>query len=127
MLAEILQRRSPDVLLLANPQADLSDLLEAISLRLDLVGFGSSSGTQALPERVRMLLVRRSIQRAQNRLASALRASSTAASPRAAEGAGRAKPAKAKRPLSFRKSGRLSDPAGIRTRVCAVRGHRPNH
>ncbi|HYH96306.1 response regulator [Hyalangium sp.] len=72
MLAEILQSRSPDVLLLANPQADLSDLLEAIGLRLDLVGFGSSAGTQALPERVRMLLVSRSIQRAQTRLANAL-------------------------------------------------------
>jgi CheY-like chemotaxis protein len=72
MLAEILQSRSPDVLLLANPQADLADLLEAIGLRLDLVGFGSTSGTQSLPERVRMLLVRRSIQRAQTRLASAL-------------------------------------------------------
>ena len=53
MLAEILQSRAPDVLLLANPQADLADLLEAIGLRLDLVGFGSSSGTQALPERVK--------------------------------------------------------------------------
>jgi CheY-like chemotaxis protein len=72
MLAEILQSRTPDVLLLANPQADLSDLLEAIGLRLDLVGFGSSAGTQALPERVRMLLVSRSIQRAQTRLANAL-------------------------------------------------------
>lgn len=72
MLAEILQSRSPDVLLLANPQADLSDLLEAIGLRLDLVGFGSSAGTQALPERVKMLLVSRSIQRAQTRLANAL-------------------------------------------------------
>lgn len=72
MLAEILQSRSPDVLLLANPNADLSDLLEAIGLRLDLVGFGTSAGTQALPERVRMLLVSRSIQRAQTRLANAL-------------------------------------------------------
>lgn len=72
MLAEILQSRSPDVLLLANPQADLSDLLEAIGLRLDLVGFGSSSGTQSLPERVKMLLVRRTIERAQTRLANAL-------------------------------------------------------
>jgi CheY-like chemotaxis protein len=72
MLAEILLSRAPDVLLLANPQADLSDLLEAIGLRLDLVGFGSSAGTQALPERVRMLLVSRSIQRAQTRLANAL-------------------------------------------------------
>lgn len=72
MLAEILLSRAPDVLLLANPQADLADLLEAIGLRLDLVGFGSTSGTQALPERVRMLLASRSIQRAQTRLANAL-------------------------------------------------------
>jgi len=72
MLAEILLSRAPDVLLLANPQADLSDLLEAIGLRLDLVGFGTSAGTEALPERVRMLLVSRSIQRAQTRLANAL-------------------------------------------------------
>jgi DNA-binding response OmpR family regulator len=72
MLAEILLARSPDVLLLASPQADLADLLEAIGLRLDLVGFGSTAGTEALPERVRMLLVRRSIQRAQTRLANAL-------------------------------------------------------
>ncbi|MBN1210651.1 MAG: response regulator [Myxococcaceae bacterium] len=72
MLAEILKARSPDVLLLASPQADLADLLEAIGLRLDLVGFGTTSGTEALPERVRMLLVRRSIQRAQTRLANAL-------------------------------------------------------
>lgn len=72
MLAEILQNRAPDVLLLANPQADLADLLEAIGLRLDLVGFGSSSGSKALPERVKMLLMRRSIQRAQTRLANAL-------------------------------------------------------
>jgi DNA-binding response OmpR family regulator len=72
MLAEILQTRTPDVLLLANPQADLADLLEAIGLRLDLVGFGSSSGTEGLPERVKMLLVRRSIQRSQTRLANAL-------------------------------------------------------
>jgi hypothetical protein len=72
MIAEILQNRAPDVLLLANPQADLADLLEAIGLRLDLVGFGTSSGSQALPERVKMLLMRRSIQRAQTRLANAL-------------------------------------------------------
>jgi CheY-like chemotaxis protein len=82
MVAEILQSRSPDVLLLASPQADLSDLLEAIGLRLDLVGFGSSSGTAALPERVRMLLVRRSIQHAQNRLASAMAIFHRSISPR---------------------------------------------
>jgi len=71
-LAERLQRRPPDVLLLASPQADLGDLLEAITLRMDLVGFGSSRGANALPEKVRMLLLRRGVQRAQDRLASAL-------------------------------------------------------
>jgi DNA-binding response OmpR family regulator len=72
MLAEILQSRPPDVVLLASPNADLADLLEAISLRLELVGFGTSTGTQALPERLRMVLLSRSIQRAQTRLANAM-------------------------------------------------------
>jgi len=36
------------------------------------VGFGSSRGANALPEKVRMLLLRRGVQRAQDRLASAL-------------------------------------------------------
>ncbi|WP_193409798.1 response regulator [Myxococcus hansupus] len=71
-LAERLQRKPPDVLLLASPQADLGDLLEAITLRMDLVGFGTSQGANALPEKVRMLLLRRGVQRAQDRLAAAL-------------------------------------------------------
>ncbi|MFP2911224.1 response regulator, partial [Pyxidicoccus sp. 3LFB2] len=71
-LAERLQRQPPDVLLLANPQADLGDLLEAITLRMDLVGFGSTQGASALPEKVRMLLLRRGVQKAQDRLATAL-------------------------------------------------------
>ncbi|MCP3105427.1 response regulator [Myxococcus sp. K15C18031901] len=73
-LAERLQRRPPDVLLLASPQADLGDLLEAITLRMDLVGYGSTQGATALPEKVRMLLLRRGVQRAQDRLAEALAA-----------------------------------------------------
>ncbi|MCP3161287.1 response regulator [Myxococcus qinghaiensis] len=73
-LAERLQRRPPDVLLLASPQADLGDLLEAITLRMDLVGFGSTQGASALPEKVRMLLLRRGVQRAQDRLTAALSA-----------------------------------------------------
>ncbi|MCP3141177.1 response regulator [Pyxidicoccus xibeiensis] len=73
-LAERLQRRPPDVLLLASPQADLGDLLEAITLRMDLVGFGSTQGASALPEKVRMLLLRRGVERAQDRLAAALSA-----------------------------------------------------
>ncbi|MDC0715063.1 response regulator [Stigmatella sp. ncwal1] len=74
VLADHLQSRSPDLLLLSSPQADLADLLEAISLRLDLVGFGASSTTQGLPDRLRMVLLRRCIQRAQDRLATALAA-----------------------------------------------------
>lgn len=70
--AERLQRQRPDVLLLASPQADLGDLLEAITLRMDLVGFGSAQGAGALPEKVRMLLLRRGVERAQDRLAAAL-------------------------------------------------------
>ncbi|EPX63641.1 CoB--CoM heterodisulfide reductase subunit A [Cystobacter fuscus DSM 2262] len=72
-IAERLQTASPDVVLLAGPHADLADLLDAITLRLELVGFGSSS-PRALPERVRMLLMRRNLQRAQTNLASALMA-----------------------------------------------------
>jgi CheY-like chemotaxis protein len=70
-IAERLQSAAPDLVLLAGPHADLADLLDAITLRLELVGFGSSS-PQALPERVRMLLMRRNLQRAQAGLASAL-------------------------------------------------------
>jgi CheY-like chemotaxis protein len=70
-IAERLQSAAPDLVLLAGPHADLADLLDAITLRLELVGFGSSS-PQTLPERVRMLLMRRNLQRAQAGLASAL-------------------------------------------------------
>ncbi|HYO59883.1 response regulator [Archangium sp.] len=69
--AERLQSASPDVVLLAGPHADLGDLLDAITLRLELVGFGTASPL-SLPERVRMLLMRRGLQRAQAALASAL-------------------------------------------------------
>ncbi|WP_257456147.1 response regulator [Archangium lipolyticum] len=72
-LAERLQSAAPDLVLLAGPNADLADLLDAITLRLELVGFGSSS-PQVLPERVRMLLMRRNLQRAQAGLATALAA-----------------------------------------------------
>jgi CheY-like chemotaxis protein len=72
-IAERLQLATPDVVLLAGPNADLADLLDAITLRLELVGFGTSS-PQALPERVRMLLMRRGLQRAQTGLATALAA-----------------------------------------------------
>jgi CheY-like chemotaxis protein len=63
-----------DVLLLAGPDAGLSDLLEALSMHLELVGFGLSSeaGMTALPTRVRALLMQRAVQRAQTNLARAL-------------------------------------------------------
>ncbi|HZI06661.1 MAG TPA: response regulator, partial [Archangium sp.] len=70
-IAERLQSATPDVVLLAGPHADLGDLLDAITLRLELVGFGTASPL-SLPERVRMLLMRRSLQRSQASLASAL-------------------------------------------------------
>ncbi|WP_375766334.1 response regulator [Archangium gephyra] len=70
-IAERLQSATPDVVLLAGPHADLADLLDAITLRLELVGFGTASPL-SLPERVRMLLMRRSLQRSQASLASAL-------------------------------------------------------
>ena len=62
---------APDLLLLAAPEADLAELLEAISLRLDLVGFGSGSAS-SLPDKVRTLLMRRAVERAQALLAGAL-------------------------------------------------------
>jgi CheY-like chemotaxis protein len=71
-VAERLQKRAVDVVLLASPEADLGDLLDAIDLRLDLVGYGMAHATRPLPEKVRTLLQRRSIERAQARLAGAL-------------------------------------------------------
>ena len=62
---------TPDLLLLAAPEADLAELLEAISLRLDLVGFGTGSAG-SLPDRVRTLLMGRAVERAQALLAGAL-------------------------------------------------------
>jgi CheY-like chemotaxis protein len=74
-LAERLQTASADVVLMASSQADLADLLDAISLRMELVGFGSDAPSpRALAERVRMLLLRRGLQRAQSGLAAALAA-----------------------------------------------------
>lgn len=72
-LVEKLQASSTaDVLLLASPYSDLADLLEAISLRIDLIGFGGKTPAAALPERVRAVLMRRAVERAQGELASAL-------------------------------------------------------
>jgi CheY-like chemotaxis protein len=71
-LAEKLRPLSPDVVLLAGREADLSDLLEAITLRVDLVGFGGQTPVRLLPDRVRANLMRRAVERAQNELAVAL-------------------------------------------------------
>ena len=70
-VADRLQEMAPDVILLGTPESDLGDLLEAISLRLDLVD-ASGAGAQALPDRVRAALDRRVIQRAQSEVAAAL-------------------------------------------------------
>jgi len=71
-LAEKLMPLLPDVVLVAGPESDLSDLLEAISLRVDLVGFGGHAPARLLPDRVRANLMRRSVERAQKELAIAL-------------------------------------------------------
>lgn len=60
-----------EVLLVAHPGAELPELLDAISLRLELIGFGTGS-TELLPSRVRAALLRRGLQRAQLRLTDAL-------------------------------------------------------
>jgi CheY-like chemotaxis protein len=76
----VLAQGDTDVLLLAGPEAGLPELLEALSLHLDLVGFGLSgdAGLHQLPTRVRALLMQRAVQRAQHNLAKALEAFRTA-------------------------------------------------
>jgi CheY-like chemotaxis protein len=71
---EKLMPAAPDVLLLARPDADLGDLLEAISMRVDLVGFGSTEEARrdALPGKLKGLLMRRAVQRAQAGVSKAL-------------------------------------------------------
>ncbi|MHB8873804.1 MAG: response regulator [Myxococcaceae bacterium] len=71
-LAERLRPSAADVLLVARPHADLGDLLDAISLRIDLVGFGATSRSSTLPEHLRALLLRRSVQKAQAKLSACL-------------------------------------------------------
>jgi len=71
-LAERLAAAAPDVLLVARAHADLGDLLEAISLKIDLVGFGADAGPSLLPGRLKALLMRRAVQRAQEGLQVAL-------------------------------------------------------
>ncbi|MBI3182088.1 MAG: response regulator [Myxococcales bacterium] len=70
-LAERLEHASPDVLLVARPDPDVGDLLEAISMHVELVGFGGGAAA-ALPGRVKGLLLRRAVQKAQESLAHAL-------------------------------------------------------
>lgn len=75
-LAEGLAGQSPDVVLLARPDADVGDLLDALSMHMDLAGFGASrshaQGT--VVSRVRALLMRRNVERTQAALSRALEA-----------------------------------------------------
>jgi DNA-binding response OmpR family regulator len=71
-LAERLAAATPDVLLVARAHADLGDLLEAITLKVDLVGFGAEAGPTLLPGRLKALLMRRAVQHAQAALSVAL-------------------------------------------------------
>lgn len=59
-----------DVILAARPGADLEDLLEAIGLHVPLAGFGGHSET--IPQQVKAVLQRRSAERAQMGLVTAL-------------------------------------------------------
>jgi hypothetical protein len=70
-LAQLLQVAAPDVVLISGPQAELADLLEAINTRAELVA-PIASGAAALVDRVRSMLLRRAVNRAQAELAEAL-------------------------------------------------------
>jgi CheY-like chemotaxis protein len=65
-----------DVLLLAGPEAGLPELLEALTMHLDLVGFGltNEAGLQLVPQKVRALLLQRAVLKAQAQLTRALEA-----------------------------------------------------
>ena len=73
-LAGRLEPASPDVLLLARRDSDLSDLLEAMSLHMDLIGFGGTAAGSAevLQDKIHGVLMRRAVKRAQEGLAKAL-------------------------------------------------------
>jgi CheY-like chemotaxis protein len=71
--AERLTRRPFDVVLVAGADLEVSDLLEALALKLELVGMGRDP-TRELPERVRGILLRRAVERAQGELGRALEA-----------------------------------------------------
>ncbi len=70
--AERFSRTSAEVLLVARPNAELGDLLDAIALKVELVGFGSAVPQSVLAARVKALLLRRTVQRAQSALRVAL-------------------------------------------------------
>jgi CheY-like chemotaxis protein len=63
-----------DVLLLAGPDAGLPELLEALTLKMELVGFGQTNeaGLQQLPAKVRALMMTRAVNKAQAALSAAL-------------------------------------------------------
>lgn len=71
-IAERLRDQSCDVLLLAGDSSDIGDLLEAISMRIDLIGFGGKAALQALIDRSRQVLMRRAVEQAQSALQTAL-------------------------------------------------------
>lgn len=68
-LVERLANQKPDVLLVADASDDLGDLLEAIAMKLDLVGLAHPA---LLADRVRGLLMRQAVQSAKQELAVAL-------------------------------------------------------
>lgn len=72
-MADKLVEKNADVILLAGPTEDLADLLEAISLRLELVGYAGKN-VGILGDRVRAILMRQAVQKAQEDLATALTA-----------------------------------------------------
>jgi len=75
-IAERLAEQQPDVVLLARADADVGDLLDALSMHMDLAGFGANRadahGTVA--GKVRALLLRRNVERTQAALTRALEA-----------------------------------------------------
>lgn len=68
-LVDRLKNGRPDLLLVAGNTHELGDLLEAITLKLELVGLGAAG---VLAERVRGLLMRQAVQSAKEGLAKAL-------------------------------------------------------
>jgi hypothetical protein len=67
-----LKQRNVDVVLVTGPEPELADLLEALELRLELVRVADPTKWKVLLDRVRSLLTRRSVERAQAKLAEAL-------------------------------------------------------